>query len=249
MQREQYVQRPWGRKKLDSPLLSNITYSPILGIKTQATLGAIILPTTATCFLKKLLLCIFGSAGSSLLRRLFSGRGRRSFSLLWCSGFSFWRLLLLHRLWARGPQQLQHSGLVVVASGVQGAWAAAAVACGLSCSVRHVESSQTRDGTCVPYIGRWILIHCTTREVPYSSLLLIHRWLKWKPLFYVFALQRFLLWELTVSVQYGRRSGSWIRITWTSERGMFHKTQVTEKEILKTCDACVLQCNKFYDAL
>ena len=123
--------------------------------------------------LKKLLLCVFGSARSSLLRRLFSGRGSRSFSLLWCSGFSFWRLLLLHRLWARRPQQLQHSGLVVVASGVQGAWASAAVACGLSCSVRHVESSQTRDGTCVPYIGRWILIHCITREVPYSSLLLI----------------------------------------------------------------------------
>ena len=106
-----------------------------------------------------------------------------------------------------------------------------------------------RDGTCVPYIGGWVLTHCSTREVSYSSLLLIHRWLKWKPLFYVFALQRFLLWELTVSVQYGRRSGSWIRITWTSERGMFHKTQVTEKEILKTCDACILQCNKFYDAL
>ena len=175
----------------------------------------------------------------------------RGYSLLWCSGFSLWRLLLLqaHSLWARGPQQLLHSGLVVVASGVQGVWASAVVAHGLSCSMGHAESSQTRDGTRVPCIGRWILIHYTTREVPYSSLLLIHRWLKWKPLFYVFALQRFLRWELTVSVQYGRHSGSWIRITWTSERGMFHKTQVTEKEILKTCEACILQCNKFYNAL
>ena len=34
---------------------------------------------------------------------------------------------------------------------------------GLS-SLRHVESSRTRDRTFVPCIGRWILIHCTTRE-------------------------------------------------------------------------------------
>ena len=30
----------------------------------------------------------------------------------------------------------------------------------------HVESSGTRDWTCVPCIGRWIPIHCTTKEVP-----------------------------------------------------------------------------------
>ena len=30
---------------------------------------------------------------------------------------------------------------------------------------QHRESSQTRDWTCVPYIGRGILIHCMTREV------------------------------------------------------------------------------------
>ena len=30
----------------------------------------------------------------------------------------------------------------------------------------HVGSSQTRDQTCVPCIGRWILNHCATREVP-----------------------------------------------------------------------------------
>ena len=31
---------------------------------------------------------------------------------------------------------------------------------------QHVESSQTRDQTCVPCIGRQILILCTTREIP-----------------------------------------------------------------------------------
>ena len=30
----------------------------------------------------------------------------------------------------------------------------------------HVGSSQTRAQICVPCIGRWILNHCTTREVP-----------------------------------------------------------------------------------
>ena len=31
---------------------------------------------------------------------------------------------------------------------------------------RHVGSSRIRDQTCVPYIGRQILNHCATREVP-----------------------------------------------------------------------------------
>ena len=35
----------------------------------------------------------------------------------------------------------------------------------------HVESSQTRDRTRVPCIGRQIPIHCTTREVPCSSVI------------------------------------------------------------------------------
>ena len=34
---------------------------------------------------------------------------------------------------------------------------------------RHVESSWTRDRTLVPCIGRWILNHWTTREVPVSN--------------------------------------------------------------------------------
>ena len=41
---------------------------------------------------------------------------------------------------------------------------ASVVAHGLSCLL-HVESSQSRDRTRVPWIGRRIPIHCTTREV------------------------------------------------------------------------------------
>ena len=36
---------------------------------------------------------------------------------------------------------------------------------------RHVGSSWTRARTCVPCIGRWILNHCTTREVPICEIL------------------------------------------------------------------------------
>ena len=35
----------------------------------------------------------------------------------------------------------------------------------------HVESSQTRDQTQVPCVGRWILNHWTTREVPRMGVL------------------------------------------------------------------------------
>ena len=50
-----------------------------------------------------------------------------------------------HRLQAHGLRWLWYVGLVVL---------------------RHVESSQTREQTHIPCTGRWILIHCTTREVP-----------------------------------------------------------------------------------
>ena len=45
-------------------------------------------------------------------------------------------------------------------------------ALGLSC-LQLVESSQTRDRTRVPCIGRWILYHWTTREVLWV-LLTVH---------------------------------------------------------------------------
>ena len=77
----------------------------------------------------------------------------RGYSSLWCAGFSLWWLLLLQSSGSRsagfsscGSQALErrHTGLVAP-------W--------------HVESSQTRDRTCVPCIGRRILNHCTIREV------------------------------------------------------------------------------------
>ena len=37
---------------------------------------------------------------------------------------------------------------------------------------RHVGSSQTRDQTCVPCIGRWILNYWTTKEVPLIVVLI-----------------------------------------------------------------------------
>ena len=37
----------------------------------------------------------------------------------------------------------------------------------------HVGSSQARDQMCVPFMDRWISIHCTTREVPFYLIFLI----------------------------------------------------------------------------
>ena len=39
---------------------------------------------------------------------------------------------------------------------------------------RHVGSSQARARTCVPCIGRRILNHCTTREVPHTDLSMLN---------------------------------------------------------------------------
>ena len=66
-------------------------------------------------------------------------------------GFSLWRLPLL---WSshstvRTLQWLGCTGFVAL-------WL--------------VGSSQTRDQTCVPCIGKWILNHCTSREVPGLNL-------------------------------------------------------------------------------
>ena len=57
--------------------------------------------------------------------------------------------LVEHRLQVHRFQQRQHAGSAGV---MRAPW--------------HVESSQTRGGTCVPRVGRQIRIHCTTREVP-----------------------------------------------------------------------------------
>ena len=89
-------------------------------------------------------------------------------SWLQCEGFSLWWLLLL---WSRGSR---HTGFSRCNMQAQQQWFAGSRVqdqqlwyTGLV-ALRHVESSRPRDRTCVSCIGRYILIHCTTREV--SSL-------------------------------------------------------------------------------
>ena len=40
-------------------------------------------------------------------------------------------------------------------------------------ALRHAESSQTRDQTCVPCFGRQVLTHWTTTEVYHSTLMIL----------------------------------------------------------------------------
>ena len=68
-----------------------------------------------------------------------------------------------HRLQACGLQQSQCTGLVVALVLWSRGWIV--VAHRLSCSV---ACWIFLDWNCVPCIGRWILIHCTTREVQYG---------------------------------------------------------------------------------
>ena len=77
-------------------------------------------------------------------------------------------LALGHRLWAHGLQYLQHGG------GGAGGQASAIVA--HRPSWRHVDSSQTRDRTRVPCIGRQILIYYATWEVRVSFFKIRFRW-------------------------------------------------------------------------
>ena len=88
-------------------------------------------------------LCCFAQAFSSCSK----------WALLSCAGFSPQRLLLLQSTgsghagcssWGTQAQSSQLVGLV---------------------APKHVKSSWIRDQTHVPCTGRWILIHCATREV------------------------------------------------------------------------------------
>ena len=76
------------------------------------------------------------------------------YSSLGCEGFSLWWLLSLLSTDSRAfkLQQLWLEGLVALG---------------------HVESTQTRDGTQVLCIGRWVLIDCSTREVPHTGFYLL----------------------------------------------------------------------------
>ena len=60
----------------------------------------------------------------------------------------------------------------VVEPQLQGAQASVAVVRDLA-ALRHVQSSRTRDRTCVPRLGRWTLIPWTTRE-PYQTYFEAH---------------------------------------------------------------------------
>ena len=84
----------------------------------------------------------------------------RGYFQLWCTGFSWW-LLLLPSMGSR-------------LCGLQWFWCMGLV------TPRYVESSWSRDQTHAPCIGKQILNHWTTREVP-SFYILIHF-----PLFPVF---------------------------------------------------------------
>ena len=72
---------------------------------------------------------------------------------------------------SRGSSLVAVRGLLIVVAslvaehGLQGVWAQYLWHTGLV-ALQHVESSWARDQICVPCIGRWILVHCTTREVP-----------------------------------------------------------------------------------
>ena len=80
------------------------------------------------------------------------------YSSLRCMGFSLCWLLLL---WSTGSR---HTGFSSCGTRAQQLWCRGLVA------PRHVGSSWTTARTCIPCIGRWILYHCTTREVPWLSL-------------------------------------------------------------------------------
>ena len=88
------------------------------------------------------------------------------YSSLWCAGFSLGCLLLLQSTGSRCAgfsscgTRAQQLWLVGSRAQAQQLWRTGLVA------PLHVGYSQTRDRTCVPCIGRWILNHCATREVP-----------------------------------------------------------------------------------
>ena len=112
-------------------------------------------------------LFIFGCVGSSLLHTGFlqfvaSG----GYSLLWCACFLLRWLLLL---WSMGSR---HAGFNSCGTRAQQLWLvgsrlqAQQLWCKGLVAPWHVGSSRSRDRTHVPCIGRRILNHCATREVP-----------------------------------------------------------------------------------
>ena len=91
------------------------------------------------------------------------------YSSLWCAGFSLRWLLLLRSTGPRLPgfsscsARAQQLWLLGSRAQAQQLWCTGLVA------PRHVGPSQTRAGTHVPCIGRRIVNHCATREVPQAA--------------------------------------------------------------------------------
>ena len=118
-------------------------------------------------FLKKFIYFIYlflAALGLRCCVWAFSSCGERSYSSLWCTGFSVWWLLLLRSTGSRRvgftscgtrAQQLWLTGSRVQA---QQLW------CTGLAAPRHVGSFRTRARTRVPCTGRWILNHCATWE-------------------------------------------------------------------------------------
>ena len=90
------------------------------------------------------------------------------YSSLWCAGFSLRWLVLL---WSTGSR---HAGFSSCGSRAQAQqlWRMSLAA------LWHVGSSQTRARTRVPCIGRWILNHCTTREVLLLFFLILFTYIR-----------------------------------------------------------------------
>ena len=96
-------------------------------------------------------LCVWIFMGACCYLQAFSCCGEQASC---CGGFS-----------CCGAQSLHVQLSVAVAHGLWSAQALVVVACDFV-NPRHVGSSQTRGRTHVPCIGRRILNHWTTREVP-----------------------------------------------------------------------------------
>ena len=83
---------------------------------------------------------------------------------------SSWRrgFLFGFRSWVSlGHTGFSSCGAWYLERGLSNSWHTGLVACW------HVGSSQTRGRTCVPCIGRWVLNHRTTREVPVSDFVML----------------------------------------------------------------------------
>ena len=114
---------------------------------------------------------LFGFVGSSLLCK--------GFSLIAVSGGCSWSQYLgLSRQWLLS---LWSIGSAVTTAGSRAQaqlWRTGLAAPG------HVGSSWTRDQTRVPCVGRWVLIHRATREVPYW--LILYDWKSFISNYYAF---------------------------------------------------------------